>query len=139
MTEYVLTEREAHDLLRRMFDAFTDPTTRPEAFAELLTPDYIQRVDGKELDYAGFLAHTAALQASLKSASVTFEHVVTDGLSAATVHIADAVKANGERMRLKVIAYYQFRGDRISLVDELTHLLEGADQDRDIGSRMRGS
>lgn len=135
MTEHVLTEREAHDLLRRMFDAFTDPTTRPEVFGELLTPDYIQRVDGKELDYAGFLAHTAALQASLKSASVTFEHMVTDGLSAATVHIADAVKANGERIRLKVIAYYEFRDKRIALVDELTHLLDGTEQDRDLGSK----
>lgn len=137
MTKTVLTESEVHDLLRRLFAAFTDPITGPEAFAELLTPDYLQRVDGKELDYAGFLAHAAALQASVKSASVTFEHIVTDGMSAATVHIADAVKTNGERIRLKVIAYYRFRGHRISLVDELTHLLEGADEDRDMGSRLQ--
>jgi len=35
-----------------------------------------------------------------------------------------------------VIAYYQFREHRIRLVDELTHLLEGSAQDRDLGSRM---
>jgi SnoaL-like domain len=135
-TESALTESEVHDLLRRMFAAFTDPTTKPEVYAGLLTPDYIQRVDGKELDYAGFLSHSEALQASLASSSVTFEHLVTDGISAATVHIAQAVKTNGDRIRIKVIAYYQFRGNRISLVDELTHLLEGAEQDRDLGSRM---
>lgn len=137
MTESALTESEVHALLRRLFDAFTDPRTKPEVFAKLLTPDYVQRVDGKELDYAGFLAHTAALQASLASSSVTFEHIVTDGRSAATVHIADAVKTNGSRIRLKVIAYFEFRGNRISLVDELTHLTDGADQDRDLGSRLQ--
>lgn len=137
MPETALTESEVHDLLQRLFAAFTDPTSKPETFAELLTPDYVQRVDGKELDYAGFLTHTAALQASLRSSRVTFERVVTDGRSAATVHIAEAVKTNGDRIRLKVIAYYEFRGQRISLVDELTHLLDGTEQDRDLGSRMR--
>ena len=135
-TKYTLTESEVHDLLRRVFAAFTNPETKPEIYAELLTPDYIQYVDGKQLDYAGFLAHGAALQASLSSGSVTFEHVVTDGASAATVHIADVVKVNGDRVRLKVIAYYQFRGNRISMIDELTHLLEGTEQDRNLGSRM---
>ncbi len=135
-TKNAMTESQVHDLLRRMFAAFTNPETKPEVYAELLTPDYIQRVDGKQLDYAGFLQHAETLQAGLASSSVTFEHVVTDGASAATVHIADVVKANGERIRLKVIAYYQFRGNRISMVDELTHLLEGSRQDRDLGSRM---
>lgn len=135
-TKDIMTQDEVHDLLRRLFAAFTDPATKPEDFAELLTPDYVQRVDGKELDYAGFLHHSAALQASIASGSVSFEHIVTDGASAATVHVADAVKNDGERIRLKVIAYYQFRGNRISLVDELTHLLEGTAQDRDLGSRM---
>jgi hypothetical protein len=131
-----LTEDEVNDLLHRMFAAFTNPTTKPEVYAELLTPDYIQCVDGKQLDYAGFLSHSKAVQASLASSSVQFEHIVTDGISAATVHVADAVKTNGDRIRIKVIAYYQFRGNRISFVDELTHLLEGAEQDRDLGSRM---
>jgi ketosteroid isomerase-like protein len=131
-----MTQDEVHDLLQRMFAAFTNPATKPEQYAELLTPDYIQRVDGKQFDYTGFLHHSEALQASLSSGRVTFEHFVTDGVSAATVHIAEAVKINGERIRLKVIAYYQFREHRISLVDELTHLLEGTAQDRDLGSRM---
>lgn len=135
-TKAVMTQGEVHELLHRMFAAFTDPATKPEKFAELLTPDYIQRVDGKQLDYQGFLHHSRALQADLASSNVNFEHVVTDGVSAATVHIAEAVKITGERIRLKVIAYYQFRGNRISLVDELTHLIEGAAHDRDLGSRM---
>lgn len=132
----MMTEREVHDLLQRLFAALVDPAAKPEQFAELLTPDYIQRVDGRELDYAGFISHIEALQAHLSSADITFEHIVTDGLSAATVHIVDAVKTNGQQSRFKVIAYYQFRGKRVCLIDELTHLLEGDAEDRDLGSRV---
>ncbi|MEF2072262.1 nuclear transport factor 2 family protein [Consotaella aegiceratis] len=135
MTDDPLTRDEVHDLLRRIFAAFTSPTATPADFAELLTPDYVQRVDGKQLDYAGFVEHHQALRKSIVSGSVSFDHVVTDGASAATVHIAEAVKTTGERIRLKVIAYYEFRGGRISLIDELTHMLEGEQGDRDLGSR----
>ncbi|MBO0905719.1 nuclear transport factor 2 family protein [Jiella sonneratiae] len=135
MTDDAMTRDEVHDLLRRMFAAFTDPAAAPKDFAELLTPDYVQYVDGEQLDYAGFLAHHEALRQSVVSASVSFEHVVTDGASAATVHVAEAVKLSGERVRLKVIAYFQFRDHRICVVDELTHMLEGEARDRDLGSR----
>jgi hypothetical protein len=136
MTKPAMTENEVHDLLRRFFAALADPATKPEQFAALLTPDYIQRVDGREIDYAGFISHMEALHADLASADITFEHIVTDGRSAATVHIVDAVKTNGKRARFKVIAYYQFRGKQVCLIDELTHLLEGDPQDRDLGSRI---
>ena len=131
----VMTPEEAYDLLQRMFSAFTSPATGPDDLAEFLTPDYVQRVDGKHLDYDGFLQHHQALQRTISSGSVNFEHFVTDGISAATVHTSEAVKRNGDRIRLRVIAYYQFRGNRISLVDELTELLSGGQADRDLGSR----
>lgn len=130
-----MTPDEAYELLQRMFAAFTNPETTPEELAEFLTPDYVQRVDGKQLGYDEFLQHHQALQKTISSGSVDFEHFVTDGLSAATVHVAEATKLSGERIRLKVVAYYAFRGNRISLVDELTHLLEGEQEDRDVGSR----
>ncbi len=136
MTQHTpLATQDVHDLLRRVFDAFTDPATKPEDYSSLLSPRYVQSVDGKVLDYAGFLKHCAALQEVVISSSVTFERIVTDGLSAATVHIAEVKKVDGTTARLKVIAYYEFCEGRVCRVDELTHLLNGEAQDRDLGSR----
>ncbi|WP_420963666.1 nuclear transport factor 2 family protein [Brucella sp. IR073] len=136
MAQPAMTESEVHDLLHRLFAALADPAATAEQFAELLTPDYIQRVDGKEIDYAGFISHIEALRTHLASVDITFQHIVTDGRSAATVHLVDAVKTSGQRSRFKVIAYYQFRGKRVCLIDELTHLIEGEAEDRDLGSRV---
>ena len=133
-TDRLMTPSEAFDLLQRMFAVFTNPNTKQDELGEFFTPEYVQRVDGKQLNYNEFLMHHQALQRTISSGSVTFEHFVTDGVSAATVHIAEAVKMTGERIRLRVIAYYQFCGNRISLVDELTQLLNGEQEDRDLGS-----
>ncbi|MBL3609573.1 hypothetical protein [Rhodovulum sulfidophilum] len=134
-TDKAMTPSEACDLLQRMFAVFMDPNTKQDDLAESLTPDYVQRVDGKQFDYNEFLLRHQALQGTISSGSVNFEHFATDGFSGATVHIAEAVKRNGERIRLRVIAYYQFCGNRISLVDKLTQLLDGDQEDRDLGSR----
>jgi hypothetical protein len=47
----------------------------------------------------------------------------------------EATKANGETIRVKVIALYTLEKGKIVRVDELTHLLKGAEADRDIGFR----
>ncbi|TYC63055.1 nuclear transport factor 2 family protein [Stappia sp. BW2] len=137
MNDTSMTRDETYNLLHRMFAAFTDPRTAPEDFAEFLTPDYVQRVDGKHLGYSEFLKHHQSLKENISSGSIRFEHFVTDGISAATVHIAEAVKPTGERMRFKVIAYYQFHGKRVCMVDELTYMLKGEPEDLDLGSRVQ--
>jgi hypothetical protein len=53
----------------------------------------------------------------------------------AYIHLVDAEKTNGDTIRAKVIAFYTVRDGKIVHVDELTHLLHGADEDRDMGSR----
>ena len=58
-----------------------------------------------------------------------------DGDTIADIHVIDAEKTNGDSVRTKVIAFFTVRNGKIARVDELTHLLLGADQDRDIGSR----
>lgn len=134
--EIQLTETRVRDLLGRVFAVLADPHAGPDDYAALVTPDYVQYVDGAELDYAGFLRHAEALRRSLKWSRVTFEHVVADGASAATVHRVEAVTSDGERVALKVIAYYRFRGGRLCFVDELTRVLEGSERARDLGSRQ---
>ncbi len=80
-----------------MFAAFTDFDTPVDRVAAFIAPDYRQCVDGKELDRAGFLDHVRALRAALLRLDIVIERIVSDGVSAATVHVANAVKASGAR------------------------------------------
>jgi ketosteroid isomerase-like protein len=106
------------------------------ALSEFFSCDYIQIANGERLDYAGFINHARALKRSLATAKVTFERIIVDGDDIAEIHVLNGTKHDGTALRVKVIAFYRLKDGKIVEVDELTHLLEGAEADRDIGFRQ---
>lgn len=50
------------------------------------------------------------------------------------MHLVDAVKKNGQEVKVKVISYFEVENDKITLCDELTHVLTGIAEDQNIGS-----
>jgi ketosteroid isomerase-like protein len=130
-----MTRDEARRLLQDLFDRFFDPTASAEDVGAFFSPDYVQEVDGKRLDYSAFLDHVRVLKRTIDRATVTFENLVVDGSTIADIHVVDARKKNGERLRAKVLAFYTVEDGRIRRLEELTHQLEGSPEDRDLGSR----
>jgi ketosteroid isomerase-like protein len=130
-----MTRDEARRLLQDLFDRFFDPAASAEAVGEFFAPDYVQEVDGKRLDYSAFLDHVRVLKRTLERATVAFEQLVVDGSTIADIHVIDARKKNGERLRAKVLAFYTIENGKIRRLEELTYQLEGSPEDRDLGSR----
>jgi len=126
---------QAHDFLSRVFHSLFNPAESAEQTGRYFSADYQQHADGKVLDHRLFVAHARTLKETLQSATVTFEKIIASGESLASVHIVDAVKHNGQSMKVKVIALYEIRDGLISRVDELSHLLEGSESDKDLGTR----
>lgn len=121
-------------LIRTMFGAFTDFNLSTDQLKCFLTPDYLQKVDGRTLTLEDFLTHAAALRSALKSLEITIERIVFQQDSAATVHIARAEHPSGRISRIRVIAFFEIRDGRIALVDELTRVLEGSKEDETLSS-----
>jgi len=130
-----MTRDEARRFLEDMFDRLFDPAASAEAVGAFFAPDYVQEVDGKRLDYSAFLDHVRLLKRTLERASVTFEQLLVDGSTIADIHVVDAHKKNGERLRVKVLAFYTIEDGKIRRLEELTHQLEGRPEDADLGSR----
>ena len=120
--------------IRQMFSTFTDFNSEISALSDFMTTDYRQRVDGNEMTLDAFLRHANALRSGLHRLEISIKHVVCEGDRAATVHLARAIRHSGECSLIKVIAFYEFREERICLVDELTHVLEGGQNDKALGS-----
>ncbi|KXV32665.1 hypothetical protein AD940_16740 [Gluconobacter thailandicus] len=121
-------------IIRQMFEVFTDFSSDPATLTEFMTPDYRQFVDGREMTLAEFLEHAVALRNALQRLEIDIQQIVCQGNQAATVHIARATRLSGEKSQIKVIAFYQFNNGRLCLVDELTHVLSGQDDDKALGS-----
>jgi len=105
------------------------------AIARYFSPRYVQKTDGRTLDYAGFVAHVRELKRTLKKVKITFERVIAEGANVVSIHRAEAEKIAGGRIAIRVFALFVIDDGMIVLCDELTRLEQGAHEDRDLASR----
>lgn len=105
-----------------------------KTISQYFSPYYTQYVDGHKLNYEEFVQHMMVQKSLLTSAKITIEHCVIEGNAICTVHKVDAIKNNGNKIAVKVIAYFEIEAEKIILCDELTFLLKGEDKDQNIGS-----
>jgi predicted SnoaL-like aldol condensation-catalyzing enzyme len=132
----VSVEDSNKSLVERAFqDVFASDAFDEGAIARYFSPQYVQKTDGRTLDYAGFVAHVRELKRTLKNVKITFEHTISEGENVVSIHRAEAEKIAGGRVAIRVFALFAIEGNRIVLCDELTRLEQGATEDRDLASR----
>lgn len=123
-------------LVERAFqEVFASDAFDEGAIARHFSPHYVQKTDGRTLDYAGFVAHVRELKRTLKNVRITFERMVAEGPHVVSIHRAEAEKIAGGRVAIRVFALFVIEDSRIVFCDELTHLEQGAAEDRDLASR----
>ncbi len=122
-------------IIKAAFSAIFDPQKTAADVAAYFSPEYTQWVDGKTLDYAGFMAHVAVLKAHIAHATVHFLQFIEDGDNVSDIHDVIGVKTNGEPFSIRVIAFYTVSNQQITSVRELTHLLAGSAESKDLGSK----
>ncbi len=115
-----------------LFNVDNDPCNMAKKY---MTPDYLQLVDGKSLHYNEFVEHLGVVLNEFQSINFTFEQVIASGNTISDIHIVDAIKNDGSKFKAKVIAFFFIRNGKIFKIDELTTLLEGKEEDKDLGSR----
>lgn len=118
-----------------LIDIVEDMSATEETFAKYFSPDYIQHVDGKTLDYSMLIKHMRAQKAALQSAKITFKYLIAEGNKVSSVHVVDAIKKDGSSIKAQVNALIIIEDNKIILCDELTYLIEGSKADQDLGSR----
>ena len=111
-------------------DAFDEGT-----IACYFSPRYVQKTDGRTLDFQGFVAHVRELKRTLKNVKITFERAVAEGANVVSIHCAEAEKIAGGRIAVRVFALFVIEESKIVLCDELTRLEHGSAEDRDLTSR----
>jgi predicted SnoaL-like aldol condensation-catalyzing enzyme len=123
-------------LVERAFqDVFASDAFDEAAIARYFSPRYVQKTDGRTLDFPRFVAHVRELKRTVKNVKITFERVIAEGANIVSIHRAEAEKVAGGRISVRVFALFVIDEGKIILCDELTHLEQGAAEDRDLASR----
>lgn len=105
-------------------------------YSKYISKDYVQHVDGKTFNFAQYVQHMEHIKNILKSMSVFFQDIIAEGNKVVTVHIVKGTKEDGTEMAAKVIALFTVKDGKIVSCDELTHMIKGQEEDRDMGSRQ---
>lgn len=131
-----MTADELKFFLQKAFaNTIENMSATDKDYATYFSPDYIQLVDGKELNYEKFVLHMKAQKAVMATVKVTFKHIVAEGDKVATVHIVEGHKKDGGFVKGQVNAFFQIKDNKIVHCNELSHLIQGSDEDKDLGSR----
>ncbi|SCC48347.1 hypothetical protein GA0116948_11097 [Chitinophaga costaii] len=109
---------------------------KQEDVARFFHPAYQQYVDGHHLDYKGFIAHMIAQRKVVQEMEIFFKTIVQEGNIVFTNHEVFIKKIDGQPIKIQVIAEFLFEEDKVIKCEELTYLMEGSNEDRDIGSRI---
>ncbi|MEO1090134.1 MAG: nuclear transport factor 2 family protein [Pseudomonadota bacterium] len=107
-----------------------------QAIDAYFTDDFVLDADGTCLDFATFKQHVSHLHDVVVSMSIEVTTVVADGDRIAEIHMVRATKRDGSTLTTKVLAFHTIRDGKIARIEELTHLVEGDEADRHLGSSV---
>ena len=128
------------EIIRQFFnEKYNDPTVDAKKAKDIIErymhKDYVQHVDGKTLYYKNSLPHRVAQLKLIKDLNITFDHLMADGDKVYSIHRAKATKLKGGEIEVRVFALFRLREGKIYFCDELTHVVKGEPEDKEIGSK----
>lgn len=122
-------------VIEALQEIISNPEHHEIAISRYFSPDYQQQVDGKQLDYHGFIAHMALLKGLTTRMEVSLLAIAEQQNTVFTHHRVTVDKTSGEQSEIEVMARFTLLCGLIVRCEELTQLISGADGDRDLGSR----
>ncbi|WP_340620276.1 nuclear transport factor 2 family protein [Xenorhabdus siamensis] len=102
---------------------------------EYFTKNYVQVVNGNELNFNDFISHINLLKETLISTKVNILSIAENENNVHTHHIVKAIKKDGEHVEFEVFARFLINESKIIRCYELTRKISGSEQDDDLGSR----
>lgn len=133
------SQRPKMKAAQRIEQALQQIVCQPEhdeaLIAEYFSPHYQQWVDGKSLDFDGFVQHMAAVKAATSSVCIEIQAIAENGNEVLTHHRVSVVKPDASEAVIDVFARFTLCEGMIVRCQELTYPLSGAEEDRDLGSR----
>ncbi|WP_158963062.1 nuclear transport factor 2-like protein [Myroides fluvii] len=98
------------------------------------SPKYKQIVDQVQLDFAGFKQHIHKLKELIASVEITILNTASRGNTVFTKHLVSSVLKDGICYKHKVMAEFTIEEGKITRCEELTLLIEGLAQGKQLGA-----
>lgn len=123
-------------LIRQMFrDMFESDSFDERVIDRYFSPKYVQHADGATLNFDGLVDHVRELKRAVAKLEVTFEQMVAEDNKVMEIHRVEGEKRDGTNFTARLMSFWVIEDGKIVFCDEFSHLVQGAPEDRDLGSR----
>lgn len=103
-------------------------------YGKYVSKDFINPIDGNTFNYEQWVAHQKHIKGLVKSMKPTFDLMVSEGNHVAAIYKIDIVKNDNSRLTVKDMAFFTIKDKKVVYCEELTRLVSGNTQDKNIGS-----
>lgn len=104
-------------------------------YSKYMSNEYIEHIDGQTFNYHQWLHHMLDLKSMMKSYSLSFDEIVTEGNQIATSYVVHAIKKDGTKLDIRIIAIFKIQNGKMIYCDELTHLLNGPASEKNLSDQ----
>jgi hypothetical protein len=92
-------------------------------YAKYMSKEYVLHIDGKTFTYPDIVANLKKQKQIMKSVKITFQNLIAEEDKVLSIHIVDAIKKDGTKVKAKVIGLFQIKDKQLVWADELTNIL----------------
>ncbi|HJO94793.1 MAG TPA: hypothetical protein QF753_15450 [Victivallales bacterium] len=125
------------DILKSLFKNVYQPQVAPEKYIQkFVSTDYIQIVDGHQINYSDFVSHIIKQRQIIKDVFFNFIYLVEEDDCVASLHRVHATKIDdNKKIIAEVYAFFQFKEGMLISCNERTKIIQGSSEDKDLGRR----
>jgi hypothetical protein len=105
-------------------------------YSKYMSNQYIEHIDGQTFNYQQWLHHMLGLKNMMKSYRLSFNEIVAEGDQIATSYVVHATKKDGTKLDIRIIAIFKIQNGKMIYCDELTHLLNGPDSEKNLSDKQ---
>jgi hypothetical protein len=108
---------------------------KTQDYTKYISTSYIEHIDGKVFNFQQWLHHMSGIKDLMKSYTLTFDEIIAEGDQLAASYVVHATKKDGSKLDIRIIAIFKIKDGKMVYCDELTHVINGAATDKQIGSQ----
>lgn len=127
--------RQRQTVIEALQEIICCPQHDESKIAQFFDSGYLQKVDGKSIDYSGFVKHMAILKSHTRQIRLLIKAIVAEGDTVFTQHCVTAENSQGRWSEFEVFARFTLSDGKIYRCEELTRMIHGVSEDKDLGSR----
>ena len=103
-------------------------------YSKYVSKDFSNPIDGNTFNYEQWVTHQKHIKAMTKSMTPKFDLMVAEGDNVAAIYHINIIKNNGSRLVVKDMAFFKIKNNKVVYCEELTRLIKGSEDDKNIGS-----